>query len=184
MRETRVASRYAKSLLGLASEKGVLENVYGDMQLIDETVKGSKELSVLLKSPIIKSDKKQNILSSLFTDKVSEISNAFMKIIVTKGREYLLGDIAEAFIALYKNNKGIITAELTSVVALDKSLKEKIVQLVNPDNKPVELIEKINKDLIGGFVVRVDDKQIDASVLRKISDLKQEFSKNPYVVEL
>lgn len=184
MRETRVASRYAKSLLNLAVEKNVLEEVYKDMLLVDDVVNNNKDLLLLLKSPIIKSDKKQSILTSVFGSKVSQMTNSFLTIIISKGREYLVGDIAASFVALYKTKKGIITAELTTAIALDKELKDKIIKLVNPNNQQVEFVEKIDKDIIGGFIVRVDDKQVDASVLRKIADLKQEFSKNPYVAEL
>ncbi|MFP5471415.1 MAG: ATP synthase F1 subunit delta [Bacteroidia bacterium] len=183
MRETRVASRYAKSLITLAVEKKQLEQVYKDMQLVSKIASENKELQLLLKSPIVKTDKKKAILSKLFASSVSEITTAFINIIASKNREYLLVDISFAFVEQYKKLKGIITAELTTAIQLPEELKKKILNLVNPKNQSIEVVEKINKEIIGGFIVRVDDKQVDASVQRKIAELKQEFSKNPYVAE-
>jgi F-type H+-transporting ATPase subunit delta len=183
MRETRVASRYAKSLITLAVEKNQLEQVYKDMQLVSEITSGNKELQLLLKSPIVKADKKKAILNKILAGNVSEMTSAFVNIIASKGREYLLMDIAYAFVEQYKKLKGIITAELTTAVQLPEELKKKILALVNPKNQPVEVVENINKDIIGGFIVRVDDKQVDASVQRKIAELKQEFNKNPYIAD-
>lgn len=183
MRETRVASRYAKSLITLAVEKNQLEQVFKDMQLVFELTSENKELQILLKSPVIKADKKKAILNKILGGNVSEMTLAFVTIITSKSREYLLMDIAYAFVEQYKKLKGIITAELTSAIELPEDLKKKILDLLNPNNQTVEVIEKINKDIIGGFIVRVDDKQVDASVQRKIAELKQEFSKNPYVAE-
>ena len=100
--ETRVSYRYAKSLLDLALDKGQLEQVYEDMQLILSTIKGSRELLVLLESPIIKTDKKQDILKEVFGGKLGVITTAFIDIITRKRREAELDNVAESFIAQYK----------------------------------------------------------------------------------
>jgi F-type H+-transporting ATPase subunit delta len=183
MAETRVASRYARSLIGLAIEKNELEQVHSDMQLVAKTIGDNRDLALLLKNPIVKPDKKKSILESIFSSTTSAITGAFIKIIVTKGRETLLHDIALSFLSQYKIKKGILTAELTTAITLDQALKDKIVKLVNPNNQAIEVIEKVDKNIIGGFIVRVDDKQVDASIQSKIAELKLEFSKNPYVAE-
>ena len=107
-----------------------------------------------------------------------------MNIIVSKGRENILGHIAEAFVQQYKIQKGIIVAELKSVIKLDDKLKAKVLDLVNPSKKQIEVVETIDESIIGGFIVRVDDKQVDASIATRISELKLEFSKNAYISEL
>lgn len=183
MKGTRSASRYAKSLLDLSTEQKNVEQIYKEMEMIASTVSENRELVVALQSPIIKSDKKQAILDSIFP-KVSDLTKAFIKIIITKGRESILGAIAEEFVQQYKTQKGIIVAELRSAVVLDEALKTKILALVNPTKKEVEVVEKIDESLIGGFIVRVDDKQVDASIATKITELKLEFSRNAYTSEL
>ena len=176
--------RYAKSLMSLATEKNVLDDVYRDMEVVASTVKENRDLELLLKSPIIKTDKKQSVLNDIFGSKTSELSKMFLTLISNRKREGIIGDIASAFIDLYKRSKNIIVAEVTSAVQLDAAQKEKIINLITGNNSAsVEVVEKINPDIIGGFVVRVDDKQIDASILRELNDLKQEFSKNPYIAE-
>lgn len=183
MKGTRAASRYAKSLLDLSTENNKVEDVYKDMEMIASTVSENRELAVVLQSPIIKSDKKQSILDSVFP-KASDITKNFVKIIVAKGRENILGQIAEAFVKQYKTQKGIIVAELKSAIQLDETLKAKVLDLVNPSKKEIEVVETIDESVIGGFIVRVDDKQIDASIATRIAELKLEFSKNAYISEL
>jgi F-type H+-transporting ATPase subunit delta len=185
MKGTVVASRYAKSLLGLAIEQNKLEEAYADMLMVAKTVNENRDLELLLKSPVVKTDKKQAILDQLFGSKISPISSGFFKIITTKRREYLIGQIANSFVQQYKFHNNIITAEITSAVKLDANLKKKVLQLVkSTEQEEVEVVERIDESLIGGIIVRIGDKQVDASILRQINDLKKDFSKNPYIAEI
>jgi len=136
-----------------------------------------------LKSPVVKTDKKQEILTSIFGKKTSDLTKQFLMLISSRNREGIVGDIAFAFVNQYKVIKNIIVTEITSAVKLDDSQKKKILQLLNADNTSVEIVEKINPEIIGGFIVRVDDKQIDASISRKFDNLKQDFNKNPYIAD-
>lgn len=185
MSNTLAGNRYAKSLMTLATEKNVLDAVYADMEIISSTIKDSKELELLLKSPVVKTDKKQDVLTNIFGKSISELSKLFLELISNRKREGIIGDIATSFVDLYKRSKDIVVAEITSAVALDSAQKDKIVALLKEEGtSSVEVVEKINPDIIGGFIVRVDDKQIDASILRQLNDLRQEFDKNPYLSEL
>ena len=184
MRESLAGNRYEKSLIGLSIEKKELDTVYNDMVLISETVENSKDLDLLLKSPVVKTDKKQEILSSIFGKETSELTKQFLLLISSRNREAIIGDIAGAFVRQYKVIKKIIVTEVTSAIKLESAQKKKILQLLNTnESSSVEVIEKINPEIIGGFIVRVDDKQIDASISRKLDDLKQGFSKNPYIAD-
>ena len=184
MRESLAGNRYAKSLIGLSIEKKELDTVYNDMVLISETVENSKDLDLLLKSPVVKTDKKQEILSSIFGKETSELTKQFLLLISSRNREAIIGDIAGAFVRQYKVIKKIIVTEVTSAIKLESAQKKKILQLLNTnESSSVEVIEKINPEIIGGFIVRVDDKQIDASISRKLDELKQGFSKNPYIAD-
>lgn len=184
MKETRVATRYAKSLLDLALEQGVLEQVYADMLMIHNTCQQSGELSAFLKSPVIKTDKKKSVLTEIFSGKVSSITETFIILMASHKREAYLEPIAAEFIRQYKKHKRILTAVITTASGLDETLRRQVLGLVKKGaESEVELVEKIDKKLIGGFVLRVGDKQVDASIQRKLQDLRRGFSENPYVKE-
>jgi F-type H+-transporting ATPase subunit delta len=184
MEGTKVASRYAKSLLDLAVEKGELEKVYADMKFIRQTCSQSNELTVMLKSPIVKSDKKEKILAAIFGKNISEMSREFVNIIVRKRREYALEAIAASFVEQYKSKKKILTAVITTAAGLDEELRKKVLEIVKKSaQSEVELIEKVDKNIIGGFIIRVGDKQDDTSVRTKIMKLNRLFNENPFIKE-
>lgn len=184
MEGTRVASRYAKSFIDLSLEQGQLEQAYNDMTYVAEVCKGSHELVVFLKSPVIKTDAKQEVLKKLFGGKLSKISDGYIHLITAKKREKYLSEIAQEFISQYKTHKKILTAVITTANGIDDSIRKEVMALVKGStNQDVVLEERINKDLIGGFVVRVGDKQVDASIARKLQNLKQNFNENPFVKE-
>lgn len=185
MRDIKVASRYAKSLLGIAIQENKLEELHNDMQLINTVCDENRELVLLLKSPIVRSDKKAVVLKEVFGKYISEISNAFIAIILNKKREGLLSDITKAFIDVYKVHKNITTATVTSAVKLSKAQKDAVIKSLNNQGKEnVDLIEVVNEELIGGIILRVGDKQVDESIKRKLMNLEMEFSDNPYVKEI
>ena len=179
MKETRVATRYAKSLLDLSNEKGELEGVCADMQLVASVCAENHELELLLKSPIIKTDKKQKIIQAIFEGKLNKISSGFIEIVIRKRREYMLQQVAIEFVSQYKRAKNIVMAEVTTAIGLDDTLRKKVLALVKGES--VEIVEKVDKNLIGGLIVRVGDKQVDASIIRQINELRKDFAKNPYV---
>src|ERR1700751_5710549 len=172
-----VATRYAKSLLQLAVEKGQLEKVYAGMLFVQEVCAKHKDFINFLNSPIINTDKKLTVLKEIFKGHLSEMSLNFFVILAGKRRENYTGDIAKAFIAQYKEHKNILTAVITSAVGIDSTVKAKVLELVKQTTKgEVELVDKVNKNLIGGFVLTIGDKQVDASVSRKLNDLRKTFS--------
>jgi F-type H+-transporting ATPase subunit delta len=181
MANTRVTLRYAKSLFELAKEQNALEACKADMETIIATCSASHEFSLLLKSPVIKTDKKLAIIAEVFTG-LSTFSNTFVVLITKKKRESLLVQIAQQFMSVYKASLGIETATITSAQPLDDQLRTQVLEFIKKQGvQKVELSEKINKDLIGGAIVRIGDRQLDASILRQINDLKQSFNKNLYI---
>jgi F-type H+-transporting ATPase subunit delta len=185
MGESRVSHRYAKSLLDLSLEKGQLEQVSEDMRLVLETIRANREFSVLLQSPVVKTDKKQEILKAIFGGQIGVITTEFLDIITRKRREGELQAIAEAFVSQYRKHKEILTAVITTAQGLDETLRKQVLDIVkkSADGKAIELVEKTDKSLLGGFVLRVGDKQVDASVIRQIRNLERSFSENPYIKE-
>ncbi len=182
--QSRAAIRYAKSLIDLSLEKGELEKVFADMQLIQSVCKDSKELQVLLNSPVVNSDKKESILRAIFQDKVSAITLAFLVILTAKRREAILRDIAAAFIDKYYEHKNILRTVIRSVNGVGESVKNRVREIVRETYKSeVEIAEEFDAKLIGGFVLKVGDKQVDASIKTKLEKLRRNFSDNPYVAD-
>ena len=181
MKGSRISSRYAKSLLGLAKETGKLDRLYTDMKLVSDTCDESKELSLLLKSPIVKAGKKIQILDEIFYSQLDDMSKSFLELITKGGREGMLVDIALEFQEQYKREKKIITALVTSAYGLDDSLRKKVLKIVkDATNSEVELVEREEKDLIGGLILRIGDRQCDASIQKKLNDLRKSFSEQKY----
>ncbi len=174
-----VASRYAKSLLDLAVEKGQLETVYTDMIQIKSICDDSKEFITFLNSPIIKADKKVNTLKAIFDGKLNVITSGFLTIVAQKRRESVIPQMSASFIEQYKLQKNILTAVVTSANGLDAATKKQALDLVKSQlSGEVELVEKIDSNIIGGFILKIGDKQLDKSVARQLSNLKKQLTSN------
>ena len=182
MKQSRATIRYAKALLQLSIEKNNLEETYSGMVLLDNLCSKSKEIILLLKSPIIKTDIKIKILDKIFENKVSSLSEKFIKIIVSKKREYLLAEIAKSFVSLYNKHNNIETVTITTAVPISEELKEKIISYIkDKNNNKVELKEVVSENIIGGAIITMGDKQLDASISTEIAELRQTFNKNLYL---
>ena len=181
MRNTRATSRYAKSLLELAKEQNTLELCKTDMASVVSLCQNSRELVLLLKSPVVKTDKKLAIIAEVFVG-CSPLVLSFIKLITKKKREALLFDIAQGFLDLYKIDQGIESATLTTAVTLDEDTRQLVLDFIKKQGvSQVDLTEQVDESLIGGAILRLGDKQLDASVARQIKDLKQSFNKNLYI---
>ena len=179
----RIASRYAKSLLELAVEQDKLERVLEDINSFRVVLK-HREFKLLTKSPIVSTSKKQEIFKALFADKYDELTVAFFNILIAKGRESYLADIAVEFLSQYKKLKHISTVKLTTAAPLSKealaAIKEKLVKSSTTDDK-VEINVEVDPALIGGFIIEFEDNIYDASVSNKLDELKKGFRDNKYI---
>ena len=164
MAESRVSTRYVKSLLGLAVDQNAVEAVHNDMLMFSKVVDSNRDFKLMLGNPIIRHDKKREILEQLFKGKVHALTMAIFDILTKKNREALLADIAKEFHNAYNEYKGIRKATVTTAVPLDPKLRTEFENLVkrHSDKKQVELIEKLDKEMIGGFILNIGDKKIDA----------------------
>ncbi len=173
MSVTRVAYRYAQALLDLSTEQNVVDKVNADMVQLSGVCKESKDFANLLNSPIVESKKKSDIFAALFESKMEKMSLDFLNLIVKNSREDILPQIADGFVSLYKKKNNILDVTVISATTLDKATKDQIVNKIKASfNGTIELIEKVDPSLIGGFIVRIDDKQIDASIASQLSNLK------------
>jgi F-type H+-transporting ATPase subunit delta len=186
MSNARLAGRYAKSILNLATEKGQLEAVYADMKYIQAVCTASSEFVNLLRSPIIKADQKNSIIDAVTKDKVSALTNAFTVLLVKKGRESDLSEMATSFIEQYNALKGIHQVTLTTAVEVSDVLKKSIEDKVKAENKfaTIELTTKSDEALIGGFVLEFDNNLLDASIARDLKDIKKQFLHNEFVEKI
>jgi|APDOM4702015191_1054821.scaffolds.fasta_scaffold11718_2 F-type H+-transporting ATPase subunit delta len=187
MPHARLAGRYAKSLIGLAVEKNQLENVYKDMLFLEMVVNGSRDFVTLLKSPIIKSDKKQAILDAVTSNgNLSELTLGFSRLLVNKSRESNLPEIITAFIEQYKVIKGIFTIKLTTAVPVSEELKQAIVHKVQSETsmKNIDLRIEVDEKIIGGYVLEMGDKLVDASIAFDLSKISSQFKKNEFIFNI
>jgi len=182
MSEIQVASRYAKSLIDLAQEQNTVEAIKNDIEQFITVCRANPTLKAVLKNPIIGPAKKINILEALFANKLNPLILSFFKIVITKGRSSILYPTAKEFLNEYNIRKNIVKATITAAVALTDGNKAKVQALVQTFTKgKVVLIEKIDPKLIGGFILKVGDKQIDTSIFRQLQELKNEFSQKVMV---
>ena len=178
MSNYRVAVRYAKSLISLAKEKNELENVKTDIELINKLCLEVRPFLNFLKNPIINNYKKLGVFQKLFENRINELSYKFIEIVTKKGREDILPEIGEEFMKEYRTFKNIEIVSITTPIELDDDLKNEFVSLTRNiigKEKKVQIKEEVNEDLLGGFILRIGDKQIDDSVSSKLRDIRKKL---------
>jgi F-type H+-transporting ATPase subunit delta len=185
MIEIKLGDRYAKSILVLAQEKGQVERVHNDFLQIHRVCQSNPDFVRMLESPLIQSDKKQHILDAIFKGKLSDITQTLIEIIVRKKREGYLDDIAMRFLHQYDLLHNITRGILRSAAPLTVDQVAKIKEMVEAEFKTTFAIDQvIDPSLIGGFVLTIGDRQVDASIASRLRELKQEFDSNPYVKQV
>ena len=144
----------------------------------------SRELVNLLDSPVVNTDKKLSVLNAIFGTHVSDLTKKFIALLTDKGRESLLDQVTAAFEDQYLEHKNILRVVIKSVDGVNDSFKDKVASLIEVAYQKDSLIlEEKDKDLIGGFILTIGDKQVDASISRQLADLEKEFSDNKYSKE-
>lgn len=183
MTNPRLAGRYAKSLLDLSIEQNQLEAIYADMKLLQSICNTNADFVAMLKSPVIPSDKKEKILEAITAGKVKELTQAFLRLLINKTREYNLPEMVKAFIEQYNEVKGIHLVKLTTAVPVGEGVQQALVQKLKSDTQlnNIELEMLVKDELIGGFTLEVGGKLIDASIQRDLNDVKKQFKNNEYI---
>ncbi len=179
----RLAARYAKSWLDLAIEQNKVEEVWADVQLLRSVFKSSPEVVTVLKSPVITADKKIGILNAITQGRVSEITSAFLKLLVSKTRENKLTEILSGFETAYNDLKGIHKVKFTTATpvgeALQEALKNKIRESKGLQNLEWESV--VDESIIGGYKLQLGDLLVDASISHDLKDIKRQFLNNDYI---
>jgi F-type H+-transporting ATPase subunit delta len=175
MNDSKISVRYSRALFQSAIGKKSLDKVNKDMILISEVCKNT-ETKELLNSPIIVPSKKSAIFHKIFEGNVEEITLSLLDLVVKNGRESYIPSIARTFIHETMKYKGITKSVLTTAIEVNASVKKQINDLISEVfNTKVELEENIDTEIIGGFVLRVDDNYIDASIRNKLRKVKKEL---------
>jgi F-type H+-transporting ATPase subunit delta len=171
--------------LDLAYERGKVDAITDDMRLLNGSIDGSRELEMLLLSPIVKGTTKRQALDALLKARVQIETLAFIHILISKRREQYLGHIAMAFLDLYNERQQITPATLVTASEAGPAFKAQVVELLRRDfgKSKVELATETDESIIGGFVLRFDDKLIDSSIGTQLKSISKElqstsFSKN------
>ncbi len=186
MLNPRVASRYAKSILDLAIEKGQLEQVYNDMLYLQQVMKASREFVNLLRSPVVKSDIKIKAINAVTAGKIGAMTTSFTTLMIHKAREAVLPEVINSFIQQYKEYKNIQTVKLTTAVPLSDAMKAEIVEQVKKSGaiQNLELEEVVDPNIIGGFVLQTGDKLIDASISYDLKNISRQFENNDFIYKV
>ena len=173
MISSKAAKRYAKALLTLSQEQGSLEEVLEDIKTIQDTIKGSRDLQVTLKSPIVKPSDKIIILEEIFSKHIGTLAMQFILLVAEKERSALLPLITEAFFNLYNEAVGIIEVTLKSAYPVKAVQLESISKVLEfSTKKNVHLHVEVVPSLLGGITIQMEDTVIDGSVLHKLNELQ------------
>ena len=186
MNNPRLAYRYAKSLIDMAVELNQLNAVHDDVLLLNSVCKKSREFVVMLGSPVIAADKKYKIIQAITHDKVSKITQTFIKLLASKNRESNLPEIITAFIEQFNKIKGIHKVKLTTAIPVSDEIKNSFTKKIEAASSinNIELETITDEKIIGGFVLEMDGKLVDASIIRDLNDVKKQFENNDYIHKL
>ncbi len=178
MAGTRAAIRYAKAVLSLALSENKAEEVNTDMQLIANTIAQNEDLSSMLSNSVIKAEAKKSALLAIFP-KLNTISNGLFDVLVSNKRINILNNVALKYSTLFDAHNGKEVAQVTTAVPLTKDLELQVLAKVKElTNKAVTIESIVDENILGGFILRVGDKQYDASISNKLDKLKREFTLN------
>lgn len=186
MSVARIASRYAKSLLDLAIERKQVERVKEDLDTFSEALK-NRDFYLMLKSPVVKSDKKRKIFQLLFEDKFDKLTMAFLNILLAKNREMYLVEITKEYTVQYRDYKHISTVRITTPEPVSGDLVETIRKKLLADgivDGQLEMETKADPSLVGGMIIEFGDRIYDASASRKLEAFKKSFRDNLYISKI
>ena len=174
--QSRAAIRYAKAIFEIAIEENAIENVFNDMNVIDSLSNDSSDFRNLLTNSQIKYQDKKNAILSLI-ESYSGLTVKLIDLLINNKRVYIVNDIAKSFIQLYNRHKDIKEAVVITATPINKDLEEKILSKINvADIKSINLKNIVDPSILGGFIIRFDGKEYNASVKQNLNNLKTELT--------
>jgi len=183
MNSSKIAVRYAKALFELALDSGAVDTVYRDMKAVN-LLCSMDEVKTVINNPVIPQQKRKEVIVALAGDDADKLTVKFIGLMFGHGRGDYLASAARNFIDLTRRHRGIRQVTVTTAVPVSGSLKEEMAELIAGKGKGgIEYIEQVDGSLIGGFILRVDDAYIDASVRSRLNKYRKEFSLAAYAAE-
>lgn len=175
MNDSKIPVRYAKALFDMAHEKDVIDRVYEDMRMV-QSICSLKEVKQVLDNPVILPSKRKEILVALFPRKLEPLSMKFIDLVFDQGRENYMLAAARDYIDLTRRHRGITEVTLTTAGPVNDKVRDEIAGMIKKEkNQKIEFIEKVDSSIIGGFILRIDDSYIDASVKNRLNKFRKEF---------
>ena len=176
MNESKISVRYAKALLLLAKEQNILDEIRGNAESLNELINTAPELKNLLEIPIIKPSLKLKLINKLFKDAFNPVMLSFLALIIKNNRELFLPSILRNFIDLFKKDRKIKSVVLTTARPVSSKIRNIIKDYISREfDFNMELSEKVDDRLIGGFILRIEDHQINASVSNHLKLIQKEL---------
>ena len=177
MNESKITVRYAKALFALAKEANSFDAIRKDMELLYQCIHDIPELQFVIQSPVIKVSEKTKLFEESFRGSFGTLTFSFINLVLERRREEYLAGISRYFLSLLKADQGIQSAELVTATPLDETLRQSILQFITRRFKTkIELHETIDDKIVGGFILRVGDQQVDASISTKLARIKSALS--------
>ena len=174
MDQSAITVRYAKAYFSLAKDKNRLTELKKDVELVFTVCHESVDFILLLENPVIKQSKKEKIVSLIFSDKINRLTLDFLHLIIRKRRETHIPAICRYFLSLARKDQNIQSAVLTTAAEIDPAVIKKMVALIEKELKvKIELSTQIKPEIIGGMILRLDDKQYDASIALQLKKIRQ-----------
>jgi len=176
MSGTRAAIRYAKAILEIAESKGVASKVGTDMSLIFSTISTNAELNIFIQSPTIKVEQKENALLEVFSN-ANAVTKSLFHLLLENKRFEILDAIAVEYNKLFDVLNGVEVAKVTTAIPMDAALEAKVsAKIATFSNKKITIENTIDPSIIGGFILRIGDKQYNGSVANRLQVLKRELN--------
>jgi F-type H+-transporting ATPase subunit delta len=176
MNNSLITVRYARALFQLSEEYEIQEPVRNDIEVLLICIADSPEFKFVLESPMIRGSEKSRLVNVIFSDKIQEITLKFIQLLIRNKREHFLPDICRNFLREYKQKLGIKEASIITATKLGKEYKEQIYNYITSKfNLKIDLSEKVDPAIIGGFILRIEDEQVDASIKSQLNKIKREL---------
>lgn len=176
MDQSTINVRYSKAFFETAKEKKLMDTFKDDIELVSSVCKSSKDFNLLLESPVVKSSKKKELVKAIFSGKVHELTLNFLQLIIENKRENHIPGICLTFLDMVRTNQNIKSAVITTATEIEPAILEKVRLLLEKElDARIELSSTVKPDIIGGIVLRIDDKQYDASIASQLRKIKQKL---------
>jgi len=176
MNESKISVRYAKALFNLSKEMNLHNQVRSDIENLQKLITDVAEFKSLMDNPILKPSQKMKILDSILKNHIQPITQSFIELIIHNNRLSYLASIARIYLDLFKKNLGIEPATLITTVPIDEGLRHTLLRIIEKRmNIKIELQEETDTSLIGGFILKIGNQQIDASISNQLENIKKEL---------